>query len=111
MATTTLKEDIVTSLTAYITDDDVNATLLGVLADRALDAFEEYRNYPSHWTAEQILADKTKNKSCICDLALFEYVQQGAEFQSMHIESGLYRMWHNKGNVFTQHRIVPFATV
>jgi len=111
MATTTLKEEIVTSLTAYMTDGEVDATMLGVLADRALDAFAEYRNYPSHWTAEMILADQTKHKSCICDLALFECVTQGAEFQSMHIESGLYRMWHNKGNVFTQHRIVPFATV
>ena len=111
MATTTLKEEIVTSLQNYITDDDVSAATLGVLADRAISAYAEYRNYPSHWTAEQILADETKHMSCINDLALFEYVQQGAEFQSMHIESGLYRMWHNKGNVFTQHRIVPFATL
>lgn len=108
---TNLKDDIVTSLTAYVTDGDVDTAMLGVLADRALGSFVEYRNYPSHWTADMILADQTRYKSCICDLALFEYVTQGAEFQSMHIESGLYRMWHNKGNVFTQHRVVPFATV
>lgn len=112
MATTTLKDEIVTTLTSYFTDiDSEDTALLGVLADRALDAYEEYRNYPGHWTAEMIEADKTKHKSCICDLAMYEYVQNGAEFQSMHIESGLYRMWQNKGNVFTQHRVVPFATL
>lgn len=85
--------------------------MISVFADRAMLAFKEYRNYPSHWDDEAILADMTKHTSCIADLALYECIQQGAEFQSMHIESGLYRMWNNKGNVFTQHRVVPFVTL
>ena len=105
-----LRDDVIANLTSYL-GPTVDSSTIGVLADRAISAYGEYRNYPSKWTAEQILADETKHISCICDLALFECVQQGAEFQSMHIESGLYRMWHNKGNVFTQHRIVPFASV
>ena len=85
--------------------------MIGVLAERAISAFREYKNYPPAWTEEQILADMAKHTSCIGDLALYECIQQGAEFQSMHIESGLYRMWNNKGNVFTQHGIVPYVTM
>ena len=106
----TLRDDVIANLTSYL-NDGTDTTMIGVLADRAISAFSEYRNYPVKWTAEQILADQTKHISCITDLALYECIQQGAEFQSMHIESGLYRMWNNKGNIYTQHRVVPFATM
>lgn len=105
-----LKHAIKVMLMEYFADS-VSTDMVGVFTDRAMLAFEEYRNYPSAWTDEQILADMTKHKSCIADLALYESIQQGAEFQSMHIESGLYRMWNNKGNIYTQHRVVPFATL
>lgn len=104
-----LKDDVVSNVTGYLKDAD--ADMIGVLADRAISAYTEYRNYPSHWTDEEVLADQTKHISCICDLALYECIQQGAEFQSMHIESGLYRMWNNKGNVYTNHGVVPFASM
>lgn len=104
-----LREDVIDNVTGYLNDPDNE--MIGVLADRAISAYSEYRNYPGHWTAEQILADQTRHMSCICDLALYECIQQGAEFQSMHIESGLYRMWHNKGNIYTNHGVVPFATL
>ena len=106
----TLKEEIIIGLNEYLTDS-VDALMLGVLANRAITAFTEYRRYPKHWTAEQIEADLKKHKSCISDLALYESIQMGAEFQSMHIESGLYRMWHTKGSIYTQHGVVPFAAV
>ena len=105
----TLKEEVISNVTSYLQNAD--AAMIGVLADRAISAYAEYRNYPSYWTAEKILADETRHISCICDLALYECIQQGAEFQSMHIESGLYRMWHNKGNIYTNHGVVPFATL
>ena len=104
-----LREDVIDNVTGYLQDPDNE--MIGVLADRAISAYTEYLNYPSHWTDEKILADQTKHISCICDLALYDLIQQGAEFQSMHIESGLYRMWHNKGNVYTNHNVVPFATI
>lgn len=104
-----LREDVIDNVTGYLQDPDNE--MIGVLADRAISAYTEYRNYPAHWTDEKILADQTKHISCICDLALYDLIQQGAEFQSMHIESGLYRMWHNKGNVYTNHNVVPFATI
>ena len=105
----TLREEIVSNVTSYLKDTD--AEMIGVLADRAISAYAEYRTYPANWTAEQILADEIRHMSCICDLALYDCIQQGAEFQSMHIESGLYRMWHTKGNVYTHHGVVPFATL
>ncbi len=104
-----IKQTIMEILTEYLNDaDEAN---VGVLSTRAMMAFREYRNYPKSWDDEAIIADMTKHISCIADLALYECIQQGAEFQSMHIESGLYRMWNNKGNVFTQHRVVPFVTI
>lgn len=105
----TLREQIIANVTSYLEDADAN--MIGVLADRNIAAFAEYRNYPTRWTAEQIEADETRHMSCICDLALYDCIQQGAEFQSMHIESGLYRMWHTKGNIYTHHGVVPFATM
>ena len=105
-----LKQSIMSILLQYLTENE-STEMIGVFADRAMLAFKEYRNYPSKWDDEAILADMNKHKSCIADLALYECIQQGAEFQSMHIESGLYRMWNNKGNVFTQHRVVPFVTL
>ncbi len=104
-----LKNKITTILLQYLVDAD--SDMMSVLADRAMMEYEEYRNYPSYWDSEAILADMNKHKSCIADLALYECIQQGAEFQSMHIESGLYRMWNNKGNVYTHHRVVPFVTL
>lgn len=91
--------------------DAVDASMISVLSSRAMLAFQEYVNYPSTMTGEAILADMTTHKSCIADLALYEAIQQGAEFQSMHIESGLYRMWNSKGSVYTQHGVVPYATM
>lgn len=105
-----LVDDVVNNLSSYLSDSESTA-MITVLANRAISAYEEYRNYPSTWTDDDILEDEEKHVSCICDLALYECIQQGAEFQTMHIESGLYRMWNNKGNIYTQHRVVPFATL
>ena len=104
-----LRTEITPLLSQYLAEDAPSYEVMSVFADRAMLAFEEYRNYPSTWTSEKILADMNKHKSCIADLALYEYTQQGAEFQSMHIESGLYRMWKNQGSIYTHHRVVPFA--
>lgn len=105
-----LKHDIFEMLVKYF-NESVEANMIDVFVDRAMSAYEEYVNYPSHWTDDEILADMTKHKSCIMDLAMYEAIQQGTEFQTMHIESGLYRMWQSQGSIYTKHRIVPFATV
>lgn len=104
-----LKQEIVAILTKYIGEAE-SANMISVLSDRAILAFEEYVNYPSSWDESSIIADMTKHVSCISDVALYNYIQQGAEFQSMHIESGLYRMWTSIGSVYTYHNVVPFAT-
>lgn len=106
-----LKTEITTILTQYLNEDAMSYEVMSVFSERAMLAFKEYRNYPSSWGDEAILADMNKHKSCIADLALYDCIQQGAEFQSMHIESGLYRMWNNKGNIYTNHRVVPFVTI
>lgn len=106
-----LKTEITTILTQYLNEDAMSYEVMSVFSERAMLAFKEYRNYPLGWTDEKILADMNRHKSCIADLALYEYIQQGAEFQSMHIESGLYRMWQSEGSIYTHHRVVPFVTI
>lgn len=105
-----LRQNIMEILVRYLKESE-STEMITVFSDRAINAFREYRNYPATWDDEAIIADMEKHTSCIADLALYECIQQGAEFQSMHIESGLYRMWNNKGNVFTQHRVVPYVTL
>jgi hypothetical protein len=105
-----VRQAVVSILTQYLNDGSVDNIMIGVLASRAVDAFREYVNYPTTWEEDAIVADMMRHKSCIGDLALYEAIQQGAEFQSMHIESGLYRMWQKKGDVYTSHGVVPFAT-
>lgn len=107
---TELRNAIIAILVQYF-GEDISASKIGVFTDIALSEYEEYRNYPDTWDDDDILSDMTKHKSCIVDLALYDAVQEGAEFQSMHIESGLYRMWTSKGNVFTSHRVVPFVAL
>ena len=105
-----IKQRVMEMLFDYLKESE-DSTMVSVFADRAMMAFREYKNYPDTWDDDSIIADMTKHISCITDLALYECIQQGAEFQSMHIESGLYRMWNNKGNIYTNHGIVPFATL
>lgn len=105
-----VRQAIVAILTQYLNDGSVDNIMIGVLASRAVSAYREYVNYPTTWDEDEIVADMLKHTSCIGDLALYEAIQQGAEFQSMHIESGLYRMWNKKGDVYTSHGIVPYAT-
>ena len=49
-----LREDVIDNVTGYLQDPDNE--MIGVLADRAISAYTEYRNYPGHWTDEKILA-------------------------------------------------------
>ena len=104
-----LEAIVATMLDEYFTDN-VTVAVKNVLARRAVLAFREYLKYPKSMTEGDILADMNAHVSCITDLALYEAIQMGAEFQSMHIESGLYRMWVSKGSVYTQHGVVPYAT-
>jgi hypothetical protein len=107
-----LKRQIMAALLEYLEDDEeISSDKVGVLTNRAMLAYRGYRNYPDSWDEGAILADMTKHIGCITDLAMYEYIQQGAEFQTMHIESGLYRMWQSQGSVYSRHRVVPFVTV
>ena len=106
----TLLLEVQKVLQEYLKESE-DPSMIKILAKRAVSAFREYVRYPAAWTEDEIIADMNTHVSCIADLALYESIQQGAEFQSMHIESGLYRMWSGKGSVYTQHGVVPFASV
>lgn len=54
------------------------------------------RNYPAHYTAEQIDADLDNYYDVIHELALYEYNKVGAEGQSLHTEDDVQRSWLSK---------------
>ena len=54
------------------------------------------RNYPEHFTDEQIVNDLQKHYSNIRELALYDFNQVGAEGQSSHNENGTSRTWKNR---------------
>lgn len=54
------------------------------------------RNYPEHFTEEQIANDLEKHYSNIRELALYDYNQCGAEGQTSHNENGTNRTWKSR---------------
>lgn len=56
------------------------------------------RNYPEHFTDEQIAKDLEKHYSNIRELALYDYNQIGAEGQTSHNENGTNRTWKNRND-------------
>ena len=54
------------------------------------------RNYPEHFTDEQIQKDLEKYYSNIRELALYDFNQFGAEGQMSHNENGTNRTWKSR---------------
>lgn len=54
------------------------------------------RNYPEHFTEEQIKKDLEKYYSNIRELALYDFNQFGAEGQTSHNENGTNRTWKSR---------------
>ena len=54
------------------------------------------RNYPSHFTENDIQEDLEMLHSNIYSLALYDYNQFGVEGQSSHSENGESRTWKNR---------------
>lgn len=67
------------------------------------------RNYPPAYTAEMITADLAKHESIVLDLALFDYVTEGAEFQNSHNENGISRGYESRDDILN--KVISFAHV
>ncbi len=66
----------------------------------ALREVRNKRNYPEHFTEEQIKKDLEKHYSNIRELALYDYNQSGAEGQISHNENGTNRTWKSRNDCF-----------
>lgn len=86
-------EDLKTELGLTETHD------VAVLSSKIKSAIREVRmlrNYPEHFTEEQILNDLKRHYSNIRELALYDYNQVGGEGQMSHSENGTSRAWKDR---------------
>jgi len=70
--------------------------LLKLKVKNAVCEVKNRRNYPSHFTENDIQNDLNRLYSNIHDLALYDYNQIGVEGQSSHSENGESRAWKNR---------------
>lgn len=70
--------------------------LLMLKVKNAVREVRNRRNYPSHFTEDDIQRDLNKLYSNIHDLALYDYNQIGVEGQSSHSENGGSRAWKDR---------------
>ena len=73
------------------------ATLISKIKN-AIREIRSKRNYPEHFTEEQIVKDLQKHYSNIRELALYDFNQFGAEGQTSHNENGTNRTWKNRND-------------
>lgn len=68
-----------------------------------------YRNYPDNYTEEMIEKDMKNFDGIIVNLALYDYNQQGGEFQSSSSENGTSRSWIDRDKILG--KVPPFVNV
>lgn len=68
-----------------------------------------YRNYPDNYTEEMIEKDMKKFDSIIVNLALYDYNQEGGEFQTSSSENGTSRSWIDRDKILG--KVTPFVNV
>ena len=88
-------------------DLDTNEALKGkeqavaILSSKIKNAVREVRsrrNYPEHFSDEQVAKDLEKHYSNIRELALYDFNQFGAEGQMSHNENGTNRTWKSRND-------------
>lgn len=68
-----------------------------------------YRNYPDNYTEEMIEKDMKKFDSIIVNLALYDYNQEGGEFQTSSSENGTSRSWIDRDKILG--KVSPFVKI
>ena len=91
-------------------EDDKMATL-EFCAKRAVSSFKAKRGYPSEVSEIKIAEDMERFYYCIYDLALFYFVKQGAEFESLHIENAVHRTYQTEAEIYLTHGVFPLVRV
>lgn len=68
-----------------------------------------YRNYPDNYTEEMIEKDMKKFDSIIVNLALYDFNQEGGEFQISSSENGASRSWIDRDKILG--KVTPFVQI
>lgn len=88
---------------------DKEDELLEELIYQAEQDVRLYRNYPSNYTEEMIEKDMNKFESIIVNLALYDYNQEGGEFQISSSENGTSRSWIDRDKILG--KVTPFVQI
>ena len=98
-----LQEEIIAELTIELSGQPTfNADVLAVKVKSAIREVKNRRNYQAtSYTDEQIEKDLYDNYySTIKNLALYDFAQIGAPFESSHSENSTSRSWVSRDEIF-----------
>ncbi|MGN0378534.1 MAG: hypothetical protein ACI4EU_02990 [Butyrivibrio sp.] len=107
-----LQDEIISELTTELQGQPTfNADVLAIKVKNAIREVKNRRNYAAtSYTDEQIEKDLYDNYyTNIKNLALYDFTQIGANFETSHSENSTSRTWVEREKMFNG--IIPFAKV
>lgn len=105
-----LVKDIIDSLTDELESTDeleVSDTLLSAKVENAYREVRMHRQYPSTYDEEDIESDMERYYANVRAIALYDYNQSGAEYQTSHTENAVSRNWASRESLFRG--VIPIA--
>jgi hypothetical protein len=103
-----LIESIVTDLATELSDDvDYSEDVLRKKVTSAANEVRRTRRYPADYSEEDVVEDLRKFYTNIRNVALYDYSQIGAEFQSYSGEGAIFRNFTDRNKLF--YGVIPIA--
>ena len=103
-----LQEELIADLTIELSSEPTfNADILKQKVIGAIREVKRARKYPSYYTDEQIQTDLYEYYSNIRNIALYDYNQNGIEFQISSSENGISRTYTERSKLFSG--IIPLS--
>jgi hypothetical protein len=103
-----LIERIVTDLATELSSSvNYSQTVLFSKVESAAREVVRARRYPESYSADDIANDLEKFYANIRNIALYDYNQRGAEFQSYTGEGAVFRNFMDRNKLF--YGVIPFA--
>lgn len=96
-----IEQEIIAELSIELQGEPTfNADILAVKVKNAIREVRKARNYPKSYTEKNIQEDLQDYYSNIRNIALYDYNQIGAEFQSSASENSVSRSWVDRDKLF-----------
>lgn len=106
--TISLEDEVFADLSAELSlEPTFNEILLRSKIKNAFREVKRARKYPSYYTEEQIQKDMYDYFSNIRNIALYDYNQIGAEYETSHSENSISRGFVNRDSLFAG--IIPLS--